>query len=172
MHIVEETVNVSVPVRTAYNQWTQFRAFPRFMSVVKRVDQVRPAVLLWVTRLGPVRREFTTEILEQVPDSHVSWRSLGRAPSHRGEVTFRPTTAGGAAVTVRMEFDRRGLTGLLGNVPRVTDRVVRLELGNFKEFIEGLGKECGAWRGTIRDGHVRPIEPEPPRCRVPNWPVG
>jgi hypothetical protein len=87
-------------------------------------------------------------------------------------VVFRPTAAGGATVTVRMEFAPRGLTGLLTRVPGLTGRVMRAELGNFKEFIEGVGEECGAWRGVIRNGHVRPLEPEPPRSRVPDWPVG
>ncbi|MYR43825.1 SRPBCC family protein [Streptomyces sp. SID5910] len=172
MHSVEETVEVSVPVRTAYNQWTQFKSFPRFMSWVRRVEQVRPAVVVWIVGSGPVRREFRAEILEQVPDSHLTWRSLGRGPSHRGKVTFRPTDAGGTAVTVRMEIAPHGLTGLPARVPGLIGRAVRRELGNFKEFIEGLGEECGAWRGVIRDGHVRPQEPEPPRSRVPNWPVG
>ncbi|MEU3660650.1 SRPBCC family protein [Streptomyces sp. NPDC032940] len=171
-HTVEESVEVSVPVRTAYNQWTQFKTFPRFTSWVRRVDQVRPTVLVWVVGYGPVHREFTAEIQEQVPDSHLTWRSLGRGPSHRGEVTFRPADAGGARVTVRMEFAPRGLAGALARVPAMTERVVRLELRNFKEFIEGLGEECGAWRGVIRHGHVRPLEPEPPRSRVPTWPVG
>ncbi|MER6978385.1 SRPBCC family protein [Streptomyces carpinensis] len=172
MHSVEETIEVAVPVRTAYDQWTQFKSFPRFMATVKRVEQVRPAVTAWVIGYGPVRREFEAEIVEQEPDSHLAWRSLERGPSHRGEVSFRPTAAGGTAVTVRMDLQPRGLAGVLTSVPRMAGRVVRLELGHFKEFIEGLGEAGGAWRGTIRNGHVRPVEPQPPRSRVPCWPVG
>ncbi|MFD5447955.1 SRPBCC family protein [Streptomyces sp. NPDC003470] len=172
MHSIEETVEVSVPVRTAYNQWTQFRTFPRFMTVVRGVEQVRPTVLVWTVGYGPVRREFATEILEQVPDSHLTWRSLGRGPAHRGGATFRPTAAGGAAVTVRLEFAPRGLAGLTARAPGVSGRVLRAELGHFKKFIEGLGEECGAWRGVVRGGRVCPVEPEPPRSRVPHWPVG
>ncbi|MYS43916.1 cyclase, partial [Streptomyces sp. SID5998] len=91
MHTVEETIDIAVPVRTAYDQWTQFKSFPRFMTVVRRVEQVRPAVTAWVIGVGPVRREFEAEIVDQEPDSHVTWRSLERRPGHRGEVRFRPT---------------------------------------------------------------------------------
>ncbi|MCW7944438.1 cyclase [Streptomyces hygroscopicus] len=172
MNTIEEMIEVAVPVRTAYNQWTQFKSFPRFMAVVKRVEQVGPSVTAWVIGLGPVHREFEAEIVEQEPDSHLAWRSLERHPSHRGEVSFRPTAAGGTAVTVRMQVEPRSVAGVPTNVPRVVGRVVRFELGHFKEFIEGLGQEGGGWRGTIHNGHVRPAEPQPPRSRVPCWPVG
>lgn len=172
MNTIEETIEVAVPVRTAYNQWTQFKSFPRFMSVVKRVEQVRPAVTAWVIGFGPMCHEFEAEIVEQEPDTCLVWRSLGRRPFHRGEVSFRPNGSGGTAVTVRLHIEPRGAAGAFSNVSKVTGRVVRLELGHFKEFIEGLGEEGGAWRGTIRNGHVLPTEPAPPRSRVACWPVG
>ncbi|MFF0462803.1 SRPBCC family protein [Streptomyces mexicanus] len=173
MNTIEEAIEIAVPVRTAYDQWTQFKSFPRFMTVVKRVEQVKPNVTAWVVGVGPVCREFEAEIVEQEPDSHVAWRSLERRPSHRGQVTFRPTAQGdGTSLGVRLELRRHGLAGALTGVPGLTRRVVRAELGHFKEYIEGLGEAGGAWRGTIRNGHVRPTEPEPPRSRVPCWPVG
>ncbi|WP_399881007.1 SRPBCC family protein [Streptomyces sp. BBFR51] len=172
MNSVEETIRIAVPVRTAYDQWTQFESFPRFMTAVKRVEQLRPAVTLWVVGVGPVCREFVTEIVEQVPDSHLTWRSLGQRHGHRGEVTFRPTEEGRTAVTVRMSVEPRGPVGVLAAIPGATGRAVRRELANFKAFIEGHGEASGAWRGTIRGGQVRPGEPEPPRSRVAVWPVG
>ncbi|MFB7507856.1 SRPBCC family protein [Streptomyces broussonetiae] len=172
MHTVEEKIEVAVPVRTAYDQWTQFKSFPRFMASVKRVEQVGPTVTAWVIGYGPVHSEFEAEIVEQEPDSRLVWRSLDRRPRHRGEVSFSPTADGGTAVTVRMEVEPRGMAGRLPRASRVTGRVVRLELGHFKEFIEGLGEAGGAWRGAIHNGHVRHAEPNPPRSRVPCWPVG
>ncbi|MFJ7073670.1 SRPBCC family protein [Streptomyces sp. NPDC098781] len=169
---IEETIDVAVPVETAYNQWTQFKSFPRFMGVVKKVDQVKPTVTVWTIGYGPLRREFQAEILEQEPDSHVVWRSLERRPSHQGEVGFRPTAAGGTAVTVRLRFEPRGPLAAVAEATNLPVRVLRSELGHFKEFIEGLGQAGGAWRGAIRNGHVRPVEPEPPRSRVARWPVG
>ncbi|WP_030186626.1 SRPBCC family protein [Streptomyces sp. NRRL S-813] len=172
MTTITETIEIAVPVRTAYDQWTQFKSFPRFMTLVKRVEQVKPNVTTWVIGVGPVRREFHAEIVEQEPDSHLAWRSLERSPSHRGEVSFRPVGEGSTSVSVRLEVEPRGVAGAFTVAPGLTRRVVRAELGHFREYIEGLGEAGGAWRGIIRNGHVRPVEPEPPRSRVPCWPVG
>ncbi|MGW1885851.1 SRPBCC family protein [Streptomyces sp. NPDC001970] len=172
MHTVEETIEIAVPVRTAYNQWTQFKSFPRFMSVVKSVEQIRPNLTRWVIGFGPLRHEFEAEIVEQLPDSLVAWRSLDRCSNHRGEVSFRAIASDRTAVFVRMRVKPHRVTGLLTHAPGFTRRVVRAELGHFKEFIEGLGQEGGAWRGSVHNGHVQPMEPEPPRSRVPHWPVG
>lgn len=172
MHSVEESIQVAVPVRTAYNQWTQFKSFPRFMATVRKVDQIKPALTSWTIGAGPLRGEFRAEIVEQEPDSHLVWRGLDRHPAHRGEVRFEPTATGGTAVTVRMEIEPRGAAGLLPGVTSLAGRVVRAELRRFKEYIEGLGEESGAWRGTIRDGRLRRGEPERQESGVPCWPVG
>jgi uncharacterized membrane protein len=172
MHIVEETIDVAVPVSIAYNQWTQFKSFPRFMSAVKAVEQIRPNLTHWVIGYGPVRHEFDAEVVEQVPDTLVVWRTLGRRAGHHGEVSFRATAPDRTALGVRIGVAPRGATGLLTRAPELPRRVIRAELGHFKQFIEGLGQEGGAWRGVIRNGHVQPQEPEPPRSRVPHWPVG
>ncbi|MFD6285596.1 SRPBCC family protein [Streptomyces sp. NPDC060205] len=188
MFSVEETIEVAVPVSAAYNQWTQFKSFPRFMTVVKKVEQVRPALLSWTLGVGPVHREFQAEIVEQEPDSHLTWQSLERHFVHQGEVLFRPASTDGAAddaadkaadgatdrttVIVRIRVDSPGATALLGGLPELVGRVVQRELRHFKAYIEGLGAESGAWRGTIRGGRVRPEEPKPHRSRVPHWPVG
>ncbi|MER5679045.1 SRPBCC family protein [Streptomyces sp. NPDC002238] len=172
MSTVEETIVVAVPVGTAYNQWTQFKSFPRFTNVVKRVEQIRPNLTRWVIGLGPVRHEFDAEIVDQRPDSLVTWRSLGRRLAHRGEVSFRATEADRTEVSVRIDLRSHGAADPRTHAGRLVRRVLRAELGHFKEFIEGLGREGGAWRGTIRNGHVRPLETEPARSRVPHWPVG
>ncbi|MFJ7336307.1 SRPBCC family protein [Streptomyces sp. NPDC101110] len=176
---VEETVEVAVPVRTAYNQWTQFKAFPRFSTVVHGVEQVRPTVTVWTLGYGPLRRRFPVEILEQDPDAYLAWRGLEQHPSHQGDVEFTPTESGGTAITVRMLLEPRGAARMLTRsstavrlATRSTARLVHGELVNFKMFIEGLGQEGGAWRGTIRNGRVQHDHPEPPRSRVAQWPVG
>ncbi|CAM5643784.1 hypothetical protein SALBM135S_02966 [Streptomyces alboniger] len=172
---VEETVEVAVPVRTAYNQWTQFKTFPRFSDVVHDVDQIRPTVTAWTIGYGPLRHRFAIEIVEQDPDAYLAWRGLEQNPSHQGEVEFRPTESGGTAITVRMLLEPRGAARFLtrsSRATRLTARLVRGELMNFKRFIEGLGQEGGAWRSTIRNGRVQHDHPEPRRSRVAQWPVG
>ncbi|MFD5137112.1 SRPBCC family protein [Streptomyces sp. NPDC058378] len=172
MNTVEETIEVAVPVRTAYNQWTQFEGFPRFSRVVRRIGQLTPSVTAWVVGVGPLRKQFEAEIVEQIPDSHVAWRSLDHSPWHEGEVSFRALAQDRTAITVRMRIRRRGAAGVFTAVPGAAGRVVRQELACFKEFIEGLGEAGGGWRGTIRKGHVRPGEPERSKSQVPTWPVG
>ncbi|MEU1710563.1 SRPBCC family protein [Streptomyces sp. NPDC005706] len=172
---VEETVEVAVPVRTAYNQWTQFKTFPRFSTVVRDVEQIRPTVTAWTIGYGLLRHRFAVEIVEQDPDAYLAWRGLEQHPTHQGEVEFRPTESGGTAITVRMLLQPQGAAKVLTRSSRVvglTVRLVRGELVSFKHFIEGLGQEGGAWRGTIRNGRVQHDTPEPPRSRVAQWPVG
>jgi uncharacterized membrane protein len=172
---VEETVEAAVPVRTAYNQWTQFKTFPRFSAVVHDVEQVRPTVTAWTIGYGPLRHRFCVEIVEQDPDAYLAWRGLEQNPTHEGEVEFRPTGSGGTAITVRMLLRPHGAAQVLTRSPAVTGlaaRLVRAELVHFQHFIEGLGQEGGAWRGTIRNGRVQHDTPEPPRSRVAQWPVG
>ncbi|WP_164416766.1 SRPBCC family protein [Streptomyces salinarius] len=170
MTTIEETVRVAVPVRTVYDQWTQFKTFPRFMTSVVKVEQVRPSLTRWTLGVGPVRHEFAAEIVEQQPDARVAWRSLdGR---HRGEVTFHATAPDRTAVTVHLRIVRPGAAVLLCDTFGLVRRVLRTELAHFREFVEGLGEGNEGWRGTIRNGHVRPVESEPPRSHVPRWPVG
>ncbi|MEZ3183119.1 SRPBCC family protein [Streptomyces pimonensis] len=172
MNSVEEAIDVAVPVHTAYNQWTQFKTFPRFTRTVKEVEQLRPNLTRWVIGAGPVRHEFTAEIVEQRPDSLIAWRGLGRQAGHRGEVSFRSLAPGRTRVVVRVRGKAHGFKDRVVERVVATPRVIRAELGRFKEFIEGLGQECGAWRGIIRNGQVQPVEPDPPRSRVAGWPVG
>ncbi|MFC8779108.1 SRPBCC family protein [Streptomyces nigra] len=172
MHSIEQTIEIAVPVRTAYNQWTQFQHFPRFMRTVREVDQIKPSLTSWTLAAGPLHGTFQAEIVEQEPDSHLVWRSLDERPGHRGRVSFAPTPDGGTALTVRMEIGLNGPAGLVPGVSQVAGRVVAAELRRFKEYIEGLGEESGAWRGTIRDGRLRRAEAERNVSGVPCWPHG
>ncbi|MFR9673784.1 SRPBCC family protein [Streptomyces sp. TR06-5] len=171
MHTIEETVDVGVPLRTAYNQWTQFTSFPRFMPSVRGVEQVTPTLTRWHVGLGPLRTEFLAEIVEQRPDSFLTWRSPQRFPRHEGEVSFRATAADRTEVTVRLRIDRGQGPGAR-RAAALTGRVVRRELGHFRDFVEGLGEEVGGWRGTVHHGHVQPTGREPSGTHVPHWPVG
>lgn len=170
MSTSEVSIDVDVPVRTAYNQWTQLDSFPRFMDGVRRVERHGAALTQWVTRFGPVEYEFDAEIVEQVPDELLSWRSLGR-PLHAGTVVFRPLGERRSLVTLRIDLYPRGPLERFADATGLVRRRMRRELHSFKEYIEGHGRETGRWRGAIRGGHVRPHSGQP-RPEVPNWPVG
>ena len=148
MTTVQDSVDVAVPVSTAYNQWTQFESFPAFMSGVERIHQVTDTKTHWETKVAGVRREFDAEITEQHPDERVAWRTVD-GPHHAGVVTFHRLDDRHTRVTLQMEFDPEGLAEKAGAALGVVDRQSKGDLERFKEFIESKGSETGAWRGDV-----------------------
>lgn len=172
MSTVEETIVVAVPVGTAYNQWTQFKSFPRFMAVVKGVEQIRPNLTRWVIGLGPVRHEFDAEIVDQRPDSLVRWRSLGPRLAHRGEVSFRATEADRTEVSVRIDLRSHGAAD-----PRTHMRPPRTSCAAGRtRSLQGVHRGPGTRGRGLARNHPRRPRPapgdRPARSRVPHWPVG
>lgn len=150
MEKVHETVDVSVPVRTAYNQWTQFESFPKFMSGVESVTQLTDTTNHWVTSIGGVEREFDTEIFDQEPDERIAWRSVD-GKSHAGIVHFTPLDAGATRVSVHFEWGPETFTEKAGALLNIDKLQVQADMRKFKEFIESRGSETGAWRGEVDD---------------------
>ncbi|TJY69195.1 SRPBCC family protein [Arthrobacter sp. CAU 1506] len=150
MQTVEETIDVAVPVRTAYDQWTQFESFSNFMSGVESVTQLTDTTNHWKTKIGGVEREFDTEIVEQQPDQRIAWRSVD-GKSHAGVVTFSQLGADSTQVSVRFEWDPETFTEKAGAALNLDDRQVKSDMKKFKEFIETRGTETGAWRGEVND---------------------
>ncbi|MBW3641337.1 MAG: SRPBCC family protein [Actinobacteria bacterium] len=148
MSTVQESIEVNVPVRAAYDQWTQFEEFPRFMEGVEEVRQVTDTRTHWVTEVGGTKREFDAEITEQVPDKRIAWRAVD-GPDQGGVVMFEPVGSGATRVTVEMDFAPEGVVEKAGDALGVVDRRVKGDLGRFKEFIEQRGIETGAWRGEL-----------------------
>jgi len=149
MGTVTEAIDVDVDVTTAYNQWTQFETFPQFMEGVERIDQLDDTHLHWVTKVGPVTREFDAAVTEQSPDERVAWKSLD-GPQHAGVVTFHRLDDQQSRVTVQMDIDPEGFVENVADKAGVLDRRVKGDLGRFKDFIESHGgHETGAWRGEV-----------------------
>ncbi len=149
MSSVTESVDVAVPVRTAYNQWTQFEEFPQFMEGVTEIRQVDDTMTHWKTEIGGVKREFDAAITEQLPDERVAWTSTG-GTKQAGVVTFHRLDADHTRVTVQLDFEPDGLVEQAGDKLGVVDRRVKGDMKRFKEFIEGRGGvETGAWRGQV-----------------------
>jgi uncharacterized membrane protein len=145
---VIETIDVDVPVTTAYNQWTQFEDFPRFLSFVQSITQLDDTHQHWKVEIGGVEREFDAEITEQHPDERVAWNSIG-GENHAGVVTFHKLSPDSTRVTVQLDWEPQGLAETAGAALGVDDRAVKKDLANFKEFIENRGTETGAWRGDV-----------------------
>jgi uncharacterized membrane protein len=148
---VEQSIDVNVPVSTAYNQWTQFEEFPRFMEGVESVEQRDDTHLRWVAEIGSERHEWDAEITRQEPDREIAWRALG-GHHNSGFVTFEPIDGNSTRITVVMEHETEGLTETLGSALGVDSRRVKGDLERFKELVESRGVESGAWRGEVREG--------------------
>jgi uncharacterized membrane protein len=148
---VEESIEVNVPVSTAYNQWTQFEEFPKFMDGVESVTQIDDTHLRWAAEIGGERREWEAEVTEQRPDSKVAWRAQ-EGHENSGTVTFEPIDGSRTRVNVVMEHETEGLTETLGSALGADSRRVKGDLERFKEFIESRGTETGAWRGEVEQG--------------------
>ncbi|MFD0786794.1 SRPBCC family protein [Micromonospora azadirachtae] len=145
---VTEHVDVSVPVRTAYDQWTQFEEFPHFMEGVEEVRQLSDTMTHWTVEIAGVKREFDAEITEQLPDERVAWRSTSGA-QQAGVVTFHRLDAGNTRVSLQLEFEPRGMMEQAGDKMGIVDRRAKGDLERFKQYIERRGQETGAWRGKV-----------------------
>lgn len=150
---VEKSIEVEVPVRTAYDQWTQFEEFPRFMDGVLEVRQLDDKRLHWRAKVAGKEEEWDAEIVEQTPDRVVSWRSTTGA-ENSGAITFTPIDANRTRISANIGYDPEGLVETVGDKLGFMDRRVDGDLKRFKDFIEQRGVETGAWRGGIHGSQV------------------
>lgn len=148
MSTVTASTEVKAPIRTVYDQWTQFESFPRFMAGVERVDQLDDTHTHWKVKVGPVEREFDATITEQHPDERVAWRS-DSGPEHAGVVTFHRIDDETTRVITQMDVDPEGFFENVGDKLGLLDHRVKGDLERFKTFIEDRSRETGAWRGDV-----------------------
>ncbi len=154
METIKESVDVNVPVGTAYNQWTQFEQFAKFMEGVESVTQIDDTRLRWTANVGGARREWAAEIVEQVLDQKIVWRATsGNGPN--GMVTFEPLGADSTLITVEMSYEPEGVMEQLGAKVGLDSRQVAADLKRFKQLVETRGAETGAWRGEVHSGERR-----------------
>lgn len=148
MAIFEGTIDVDVPVRTAYNQWTQFETFPRFMEGVEEVRQLTDTTLAWRAEIGGRTEEWEAEITEQIPDRRIAWTSRTGA-KNAGVVTFHRIDDDTTRVALQLDFEPETTMEGAGAALGIVDRRVKGDLERFKEFVESRGEATGAWRGTV-----------------------
>jgi len=154
---IEKTIEVNVPVGTAYNQWTQFEEFPRFMEGIREVRRSDAARLFWAAEIAGERKEWYTRITRQVPDEVIAWES--ESGTANGTIIFKPITAERTDIQVYMEYDPEDFKEEIGDFLVIVSRRVDGDLKRFKEFIEGRGMETGASRVEIIHSKERPVSP-------------
>lgn len=145
---IERSIDVGVPVTTAYNQWTQFEEFPTFMEGVREVRQLDDTHLHWIVEVAGRTKEWDAEITQQRPDQIVAWRSTRGTPE-AGEVKFDKLGPSTTRITVRMEHEPENVLEKAGSMLGIDDRRLNEDLHRFKDMIEHRGTETGGWRGEV-----------------------
>lgn len=148
MEHVEKIVEVNCPIRTVYNQWTQFEDFPHFMDGVKEVRQLDDTHVHWRADIWGKDKEWDAEITEQEPDKRISWKSVSGAPN-AGTVRFEPIDADHTRVRLVMAYEPEGAMENVGDAMGLFSARVENSVRDFKKFIESRGQETGAWRGEV-----------------------
>lgn len=146
---IVETIDVDVPVSTAYNQWTQFESFPEFLSFVEGITQLDDETTQWRVKIGGAEREFTARISEQHPDERIAWTSIDGDAEHAGVVTFHRLDDTSTRVAVQLDWTPQGAAEKVGSSVGLDDHAIKKDMQRFKEFIESRGTETGEWRGDI-----------------------
>jgi uncharacterized membrane protein len=151
---IEDTIDVQVPVQQAYNQWTQFEDFPKFMEGIQSVQQLDDTHVQWVAEIRGESRQWTTEITEQRPDEKVAWKTIEGEVKNDGVVSFEPMGDAQTRVSVQMDVEGDSTAeNVAGDLLGVVKSQVRGDLERFKQLIENRDEETGAWRGSVRGGH-------------------
>lgn len=148
MSTVQKSIDVEVPVRAAYNQWTQFETFPAFMADVERIEQLDDTTTRWHVKVLGAERTFDADITEQEPDQRIAWRSRGET-QHAGVVTFHKLDEGRTRVSLQMDLEPNDWVEKVGDAVGAIDMRVKSDLDDFKRFIESRDRESGAWRGEV-----------------------
>lgn len=151
MSTIEESIDIDVPVRTAYDQWTQFEAFPSFMEGVESVTQIDDTHLHWVAEFGGTRREWDAVITEQHPDERVAWKATS-GTSNAGVVTFHKLDDASTRIMLQLDVDPEGFVESAGDALGFIRRRATGDLERFKDFIESRGSAADGWRGDVSNG--------------------
>ncbi|MEX5218386.1 MAG: SRPBCC family protein [Nitrospiraceae bacterium] len=153
MSTIEKSIEVDVPVRTAYNQWTQFEEFPKFMEGVQEVTQVDDTHLHWKATIAGKDKQWNAVITEQRPDDRIAWKSIDGA-KNAGCVTFHRLSDSKSKVMLQLDYEPEGAVENVGDIVGVVSTRVAGDLNRFKDFIESRGRETGAWRGDVKQSRI------------------
>jgi uncharacterized membrane protein len=153
MSQIIESIDIDVPVRVAYDQWTQFEEFPRFMEAVEKVEQLDDTTLRWTAEIAGVKKTWKATITEQTPDQRIAWTSTEGA-RNAGVVTFHRLEDGKTRVTLQLDVEPEGPVESVGDALGFVQRQAKGDLERFEKFVESRGVATGAWRGEVRQDDV------------------
>jgi uncharacterized membrane protein len=152
---VQDSIEVQVPVQQAYNQWTQFEEFPKFMDGIQSVQQLDETHVQWVAEIGGASRQWTTEVTEQKPDEKIAWKTIDGEVKNDGVVTFEQVSANQTRINVEMDVEGESrMENVAGDLLGVVKDQVHGDLERFKQLIEKRDEESGAWRGEVQEGET------------------
>ncbi|MFL6163173.1 MAG: SRPBCC family protein [Jatrophihabitantaceae bacterium] len=151
---IEESIDVGVPLRQAYNRWTEFTEFPKWSKGVQSVNQDDETKTGWNAKVFWSKRNWNAKINEQIPDERISWTSDGPKGTVDGVVTFHELAPNLTRILLALEYHPAGLFEKTGNLWRAQGRRVRLDLKLYRRFVMMSNEEVEGWRGEIRDGEV------------------
>jgi uncharacterized membrane protein len=151
---VQQDIDIGAPLKTVYNQWTQFEDWPKFMHRVQQISQEDETHLTFKAKIWGVSREFKAEIVEQRPDERIKWR-VNEGMSHNGVVTFHELGPRLTRVEVNLDVEPGSMIEKAARGMRHVKRAVRADLARFKAYVLMEEEETGAWRGTVEDGDVK-----------------
>ncbi|WP_333738297.1 SRPBCC family protein [Streptomyces sp. IBSBF 2806] len=152
--VIMETIDVGVPLRTAYDQWTQYQDFSTFAKGVKSANRADDTTSDWQAKVFWSNRSWKAKTTEQVPDDRIAWTSEGAKGTTKGVVSFHELAENLTRILLVIEYYPTGLFEKTGNIWRAQGRRARLDLKNFARFITIKGEAQDSWRGEIRDGEV------------------
>jgi len=153
-----ESIDVNVPVRIAYDQWTQFEEFPRFMEGVASVRQVDDTTLEWTAQIRGIEKHWRATITEQVPDKRIAWTAMDGA-RNEGVVNFHALGDERVRIDLQLSVEPDGVVETAGDALGFVKRRAAGDLGRFKSFIEDRATPTGAWRGVVRAGDTTVRDP-------------
>jgi uncharacterized membrane protein len=151
---VEDSIDLDVPVRTAYDQWTQFEEFPQFMEGVEEVVQRDDRTLDWTATIAGQRKQWTAQITDQTPDVRIAWKSIS-GDDNAGAVLFQALDDNRTRIKLTIDADPEGPVETIGANLGFLERRVKADLDRFKEFIESRRDASGLWRGEIHGERVK-----------------
>lgn len=151
---VVEMIDVGVPLRTAYDHWTEYENFSSFTKGVQEVSKGEEATSEWSVKVGPSKRKWKATVREQLPDDRIVWTSEGPQGTTQGAVSFHEITPTLTRIVLVLVYYPSGIVEKTGNLWRAQGRRIRLDFKHFQRYVTLAEEEAEGWRGEIRDGEV------------------